>query len=171
MKYYFLLLFIPFFLSACWGKKDMKVMGYAPVYASDQQIKTITLMEPVPYELAGKIFVIGTKLFQVETGKGFHITDISNPSKPRKAGFVKVAGCAEIAVKSGHIYTNNMQDLVVLDIADGKVNVVRRVPGVFKDIVSAARPPEPGRFECPDSKKGIVVGWERKELINPQCFY
>lgn len=164
----FLLLAI--FLSSCWNK-EVRTMGYAPIYAPDNQIKTISLTEPKPHEKAGKIFVIGSRLFQVETGKGFHIMDISNPANPKQSGFVNVAGCAEIVVKNGYIYTNNLQDLVVLKIADEKVDVVRRVPNAFEAVMSNARPPERGRFECPDPSKGIVVGWERKELSNPQCFY
>ncbi len=156
--------------ASCWNK-DVKVIGYAPVYSNSDDVKKITMENARPYEQAGKIFVIGHHLFQVENGKGFHITDISDPASPQKKAFVHVLGCSEIAVNNGHIYTNNLQDLVVLTIADEKVHLVRRIPNAFSEIASNARPPERGRFECPDTRKGTVIGWEKKELHNPQCYY
>ena len=170
MKHFLFCLSSAMLLASCWNK-DLKVIGYAPVYSNIEDVKKITIDAAKPYELAGKIFVIGSHLFQVETGKGFHITDISDPASPQKKGFVHVLGCSEIAVKNGYIYTNNLQDLVVLTIANEKVNVVRRVPNAFEALLSNARPPERGRFECPDSRKGVVIAWEKRELDNPQCFY
>ena len=170
MKKYFYFLLFAISLSSCWNK-DVRTIGYAPIYAPEKQIKTITLTTPKAPEKAGKIFVIGDYLFQVETNQGFHITDISNPSSPQQKAFVNVLGCTEIAVRNGYIYTNNLQDLVVLTLTDEKVNVVRRIPNAFSEILNTSRPPEGGRFECPDPNKGLVIGWERKELFNPQCFY
>ena len=170
MKKYLCFLLLAISLSSCWNK-DVRTMGYAPIYAPDNQIKTIVLTAPKTPENAGKIFVIGDYLFQVETGQGFHIMDISNPAEPKQSGFVTVTGCAEIAVKDGYIYTNNLQDLVVLSITEDKVNVIRRVPNAFETVMNNSRPPERGKFECPDPSKGTVIGWQKKKILNPACSY
>ena len=86
-------------LTACWNKRE-EMTGYAPIYASPTQIKTISLTTAQPYENGGKIYVYGHTLYQVENGKGIHITDISNPAAPEKKGFIKVTGCQEISVKN-----------------------------------------------------------------------
>ncbi|HRN46886.1 MAG TPA: hypothetical protein PK110_01360 [Niabella sp.] len=168
-------LFIAFaailFLASCWNTKKEEVLGYAPIYGDSTQLKKIELSTPKPYETAGKIYVYGNTLYQVETGKGIHITDISNPLVPVKTGFISVMGAQEIAVKDNAIYTNNMKDLVILRISGNTVTLTKRLPGSFKNLFDHRRPPERGRFECPNPTKGIVIGWQKKTIINPNCSY
>lgn len=157
-------------LASCW-QQDVEVEGYAPVYVDAAQVKEIKFTTAKPVENGGKVYVLGTTLFQVETGKGIHVFDITTPSSPQNKGFISVVGCQEIAAKSNHIYTNNMDDLVILNASATGVNVVKRLPGTFTSLKLYSRPPESGKFECPDPKKGTVIGWEKKTIVNPKCFY
>lgn len=158
-------------LTSCWKQKHEEVLGYAPVYGSEAEMKTISLTTAQPLESGGKIYVYNKVLYQVENGKGIHITDISAPASPVKKGFLKVSGAQELAIKDNLIFTNNMKDLVIVKIENNNATTVRRLADSFKNLFTTSRPPERGKFECPDTEKGIVIGWQKKKLINPSCSY
>jgi len=172
MKYNKLLIAVsfPLMVSSCKKEDSKQVMGYAPVYGTEAELKTITLTPPQAIENGGKIYVWDHTLFQVESGKGIHITDISHPASPVKKAFIKIAGSQEIAVKNGLIYTNHLNDLVILEIAGSTVNTIKRLPA-FKNMDNQAVPPERGAFECPDKTKGVVIGWQKKMITSPKCVY
>lgn len=172
MKYNKLLIAMVSVLMALSCKKEdgKQVMGYAPVYGTEAELKTIALTPPQAIENGGKIYVWDQTLFQVESGKGIHITDISNPSSPLRRAFIKIAGSQEVAVKNGLIYTNHLNDLVILEIAGSSVNTIKRLPA-FKNMDNQAVPPERGAFECPDKTKGVVIGWQKKMITHPKCVY
>lgn len=157
-------------LWSCSNRKN-EVTGYAPVYGDLSEMKGVSLGPARAVENGGKIYVWGDLLYQVETGKGIHITDISDPAAPVQKGFIKAGGAQEVAVKNGLIYTNSQNDLVILKIENNKLQTVKRLPAAFGELSSPALPPERGPFECPDPSKGIVTGWQKKTLINPACSY
>ncbi|MFT3901844.1 MAG: hypothetical protein QM727_01630 [Niabella sp.] len=157
-------------LFAC-KDKDVQVMGYEPIYGDPADLKEISLQAARAVESGGKIYVVGDMLYQVENGKGIHIMDISTPSKPEKAGFIKVPGCQEVSVKGDYIYTNNMSDLVIIRHEGNGVKLAKRLPDMFDRQQVPSRPPERGKFICPDKNKGIVIGWQKKMLTNPNCYY
>lgn len=171
MKNILYCLAIVLLLMSCWKEKREEVLAYAPVYGSDADIKTISLSGTQALESGGKIYVYNNMLYQVETGKGIHITDISNPALPIKTGFLKVAGAQELAIKDNLVFTNNMKDLVVVKIENNAATTIRRLPETFKYLFNNSRPPERGKFECPDPTKGTVIGWQKKVLVNPACSY
>ena len=71
--------------------------------------------------------------------------------------------------KSKEAYTCNNCDLVVVvDITNpASPDYVNRIEDVFP---LQQFPDEFGAFECVDPSKGIVVGWEKTTLSNPECF-
>lgn len=160
--------------SACTrnGEEPPKeVTGYAPVYQTDPQVATIGSEDPQPIVSGGKIYIKDQMLFQVEAGKGIHVLNIANPSQPVKLAFLRVAGAQELSVKANLLYTNNYNDLVVIDITDiADIRLVKRLKEVFH-LTGGSLPPERGYFECVDPDKGDVVGWEKKTLHSPQCKY
>lgn len=144
-----------------------EVEGWAPVYAADAY--TVKTTDPRSIEKGGKIYVKGNLLFQVETNKGIHVIDISHPENPQKLKFIAVSGAQEMAAKENYIYTNNLNDMVILDISNiAEVKVVNRVASAFH-MLDQNLPPERGYFECIDAAKGIVTGWEKKTLKRPEC--
>lgn len=158
-------------IASCWKEQKEEVLGYAPLYGNTEDIKTISLLGPQKLENGGKIYVYGRTLYQVENGKGIHITDITTPASPVKKGFVKVTGAQELAIKENLIYTNNMKDLVIVKLDGNTATTIRRMPETFKALFNNGRPPERGRFECPDPAKGTIIGWQKKMLVNPSCSY
>lgn len=160
-------------LTALWAcnRDDGPSTAYVPVYASKDEIMNIELLPAQPYQSGGKVYVSDNILYQVESGRGIHITDISNPASPVKKCFIKIRGCQEVAVKDHLIITNNISDLVVLSLSNTAVTVVKRLPDSFENLFSPNHPPERGRFECPDPSKGAVIGWEKKTVTNASCSY
>lgn len=146
-----------------------KVEGWAPIYNTDQLATVISAEQPRLIDKGGKIYVKGDTLFQIETGKGIHVMYIKQPDNPQKIKFISVLGAQEMAIKDNTLYTNNVNDLVVIDISNiNNIQLIDRISNVFH-IVDQNFPPGSGYYECPVSSKGTVVGWEQKTLNYPQC--
>ncbi len=151
------------------GPAPDEVDGWAPVYAEDGVANTIKSLEPREIDNGGKIYVKDNRLYQVEVGKGIHVIDITDGNNPTKLRFIQVTGAQEMSIMNNNLYTNNVNDLVVVDITDiNNAQLVDRVSGVFH-LVDPALPPSVGYFECVDASKGTVVGWEQKKLYKPIC--
>lgn len=151
-----------------------EVSGYVPVYASLATAKEISYSaQPKATVNAGKILVLGNRLFQVETAEGVHVIDISNPSSPVKLGFLKVPGCSDVSAKGNELYINNYNDLLVLtgtaSFTPGVSLVLKRVENAFPEGLNSYPARRGVYFECPDPSKGIVVDWQPATLKNPKC--
>ncbi len=148
-----------------------EVTGYAPVYEAKITTATVSFEDARPIEDAGKIYTKGLRLYQVENGKGIHVISIDNPALPERLGFISVPGAQELSILHNFLYTNNGNDLLVLDITQlSRIAIVSRIENAFT-IVQHALPPAHGYFECVDPSKGIVKGWEQKNLYSPKCKY
>lgn len=152
-----------------------EVSGYVPVYTSGTVAKKITAGPPRATTQGGKIYTTGNLLFQVELDSGIHVINYSNPASPQKLGFIRSMLCKELSVKNGFIYTNNLSDLVVIDINDmNNVREVSRIAAVFPDLAlqypAKANSSGTVYFECPDPAKGIITGWVFKTIKNPKCW-
>jgi hypothetical protein len=173
MKHRYLLL-LPLLatLSSCIKPVDQPaaIEGYAPIYEAGNNQKVISSGPAQPTVNAGKIYVKGTTLYQVESGKGIHVISIADIGKPTKLAFIKITGCEELSIKDNFLYANNLNDLVVVDISNVNTPMVQhRLEGAFHIISDI--PPAAGWFECTDPAKGAVIGWTRKTLENPNCRY
>jgi hypothetical protein len=152
------------------------VTGYKPVYASgNQDLKQVYAKSEQPTVKAGKIYVTGNLLFQVEQDSGIHVINIADRAHPEKIGFIKSAMCREVAVKNGYVYTNNLADLVVVDISDiNNVQVKSRIENVFPDLMLQSPPAfangQLTYFECPDPAKGVIIGWQQTTVNKPKCW-
>jgi hypothetical protein len=166
------------FLYACDSKYGNKISieAWVPVYTlNTAAIKAISAEPPRATVNGGKIYVLGSIIYQVEQDSGIHVINAANPSNPQKVGFIRSFLCKELSVKNGLIYTNNFSDLVVIDATSiNNVREVARTPEVFPDL--ALQYPqrntqfETVHFECPDPKKGIIIGWEKKQSNNANCW-
>jgi hypothetical protein len=149
-----------------------EVSGFVPIYTTEAQAKNIgysTLSKATVN--AGKILVLGSRLFQVETGEGIHVINIANPATPVKMGFFAVPGCQELAAKGNELFVNNYNDLVVLNSNAGVSGspVLRRVANAFPAALNSLPLGSNVYFECPDPAKGYVSGWTRTTVKNPKC--
>ncbi|MGZ5287276.1 MAG: hypothetical protein ACXWB9_08840 [Flavisolibacter sp.] len=145
-------------------------MAYVPVYASAQDANAISVEPVKPTVKAGKIYAYNQYLFQVEQFEGIHIIDNSNPQQAHKLAFIKIPLCSELAIKSGFLYTNNLNDLVVFNLSNiSAPQLVNRVVNAFPAISQEYPPFDNVYFECVDPSKGFVVGWDQKPVENPKC--
>ena len=147
-----------------------QMMAYVPVYASKEAVGDIGVTTSRSTTAAGKIYAYGSYLFQVEQYEGIHIIDNSIPKKAHKIAFLKVHLCTEIAIKGNHLYTNNLNDLVVFNIDDAtSPQLVKRLTGAFPEVNQTYPPLSGVYFECADPAKGIVIRWEQKMITTPAC--
>ena len=152
-----------------YGNPPETSQGYAPIYDSLGTAKVIRADTARNVVSGGKIYVKDDVLYQVEVGKGIHVTSIADAANPTKVKFLQILGCQELSIKDNLLYTNNLNDLVVIDISDiNKPQVKDRLTNTFK-LVEGAYPPNSGWFECPDASKGVIIGWQLKTLHYPQC--
>jgi hypothetical protein len=180
LKSAFILTVFAWLLSSCepWDQRTelpAEVQGYVPVYASPGAVKNIAAGPPRATVNGGKIYTTGSLLFQVEKDSGIHVINYANPASPQKLGFIRSVLCKEISVKNGFIYTNNLSDLVVIDINDmNNVHEVSRIADVFPDLAlqypAKTNPLETIYFECPDPFRGIVTSWQLTTIKNPKCW-
>lgn len=171
MRYVFLFMLLPCMWSCT---KDRNKLGlvdaYVPVYMNTGDVKTISQVSPQPITNGGKIATIGNFLFQVESNEGIHVIDISNPALPRKISFLKIPFCNEVTLRGNYLYSNNVSDLIALNISNiNNISVSSRIPNAFPAI-QTQYPPQTGvYFECADNNKGMVFKWELKKVNNPNC--
>lgn len=148
-----------------------EVQGWVPVYESELSDAEIKSMDPRTIANGGKIYVMNTRLYQVEDGAGIHIVDLTEPATPRKIAFITIEGAHEISIKGQYLYSNNYDDLVVIDISDiNDVRLVKRMKNMFQ-FTNSSLPPERGYFECVDPAKGTVIDWKKTTIYSPKCKY
>jgi hypothetical protein len=142
---------------------------YRPVYAPYTDIRTIQTLPPQPLKTPGKIYIKDNYLFINEVGRGIHVVDNRNPTRPVPLSFVSIPGNQELAIKDSILYADNVLDLVALNIANpANVRVVKRVENAFP--YSSYPLATNIRFDCPDPDKGVVIRWEKAPVANPQCY-
>lgn len=145
-----------------------EVEGYRPIYASRHEA-TIAFQSPRALVHPGKIYVIANYLLINEKYEGIHVFDNADASHPVALGFLRIPGNTEVAVRNEVLYADHLTDLVALNIADWQN--IREVSRVRQNLWAQRVPPGNGRyFECADSVKGVVVGWELTTLKDPKCF-
>lgn len=165
----FLLLFLLFFS----GSNKQLVMGYRPVYVSEDVAKTISYESPRELKNQGKIYVKDNYIFIGDIGLGVHVIDNSNPEAPQKMGFLKIYGNHDIAIKGSSLYADNYSDLVTIDISNMSQPIVtKRIEAIYDYSQSNYPPNVPygTYFECVDPSKGFVVDWLEVELESPKCY-
>ena len=161
--------------SACKPDKTIsvigKVSGFKPIYSTSAELYLIQNKPARAVTNAGKIYVKDNYIFQNEMGEGIHILNNSNPANTVRSGFISIKGSQEIAIKGNYLYSNNYDDLVVVDITDvNNVKEVNRVKNIFyKNNFQLSPPAGSGYFECADNSKGIVINWVRDSITNPKC--
>ncbi|MCF8332060.1 MAG: hypothetical protein K9H84_06375 [Bacteroidales bacterium] len=147
-----------------------KVEGYRPVYMSPDKALTVSVEGVEPLEDAGKIYWYYNYMFLTDKGKGVHVIDISVPSNPAKVSFIRIPGVKDVAVKNNFLFADNLTDMVVFNITDVQnITHVERVKNVYPVDNQMYPAHVTGDFECVDTTKGMVVGWEKAMLEDPKC--
>lgn len=144
--------------------------GYRPVYKNPEDVAKVEMGAAQSLKEPGKIYTFGRYLYINELGKGIHIVDNQDPKKPENLSFISIVGNYDIAVKENWLYADNLSNLLVIDITNPtQPKLTKTIPNA---IPVHNYPPLQGiYFECADSKKGVVVDWEKVEMDKqPKCY-
>lgn len=148
--------------------EEQDVTGYVAVYGTTAAAE-IVITQARSVENPGKIYLYGKYLLVNEVKKGIHVFDNTNPAEPVAIGFLQLLGNTDMAIKDGQLYADHMGNLVALTVNDfGTIQEKGRLPLKTWDL--GIPPPAGFYFECVDPAKGLVVGWTKAELHNPQCY-
>jgi hypothetical protein len=166
-------IFLIAFLFASCQKQDNEgkvVMGYKPIYISNNLAFETEVRAPEKFTDPGKMYLYNQYIYITDFGNGVHIIDNSDPANPTKLKFIKIPGVIDVAVKNGHLYADNFTDIVSFNIGDlNNITLSKRLKDVYprKDFYPETKS---GYFDCVDTAKGYVIGWEQTELIDPKCY-
>lgn len=150
--------------------ENFAVEGLKPVYATGTDWQQISVTDSRPIQQLGKIYYKDGFIFVNEVNEGIHILDNNNPANPIPVKFIAVPGSKDISIKGNFLYTDNVTDLVVLDISDFQnIETVNRIPNIYPPTNQDFPEFSSGYFECVDASKGTVISWESALLTSPQC--
>lgn len=147
------------------------VTGVKPIYAANDDWQNIKVTDARSIKKLGKIYYKDEIIFVNESSEGIHIIDNSDPVNPVFLKFIEITGNRDIAIKGNILYADNITDLVTLDISDfDNIKVLNRVKDIYPLTVQSYPEGYFGPFECVIPTKGMVIGWEEAELVDPDCW-
>ncbi len=146
-----------------------EVEGMRPIYFEGEEWKSFSVSGPEPVQRLGKIYYKDQHIFVIEKNKGIHIIDNTNPANPTPIRFINLKSCNDVAIKGNILYADNYTDLLSIDISDfNDIQLVNRLPNLYPAPLTYPNNFS-GYFECFDSSKGQIGGWEMATLTRPEC--
>ena len=118
--------------------KDTGTMQYqmnTPICQTTAQVRAgIKSDAPQSVVNPGKMCVLGNTIFLIETEKGIHIIDNTNPSSPVNKAFINIPGNEDMAVEGNILYADCFTDLLAIDVSNSNNVVLKNyVAGLFPD--------------------------------------
>jgi hypothetical protein len=135
-----------------------------PVYMDfDTFRKSVMKSTGIPLSNPGKIYFKDNFLFINEINQGIHIIDNSIPAEPLNIAFIQIPGNMDIAIRNNMLLADSYIDLVAIDITDPMNPVeIDRIQNAFPNVLPAPDYSYPV-YDL-DFSKGVVTGWETKEI-------
>ncbi len=168
-KILFLLLSTSLVLSACKDKSYQKYMANVPIYTDFEEFRStlgsVKFESSKPIQQKGNIYFKDNYLFIIDSYKGIHVIDNTNPSSPSNIGYYAVTGITGMEIQDNYLYINSYVDLVVVDVSSIlQPTEVGRVENVFETAIPEHDPQYP--IAEIDPTKGIITGWEVEEFVS-----
>ncbi len=144
--------------------EEITYKANVPVYMGLDEFRgSVKTTSPRALESPGKIYFKDNFIFVNEYHKGVHVINNTNPSAPEMIAFVEIPGNVDIAIRNNILFADSFIDLVAIDITNPSNPVeVDRVKDAFPNVLP---PPD---YNYPvyglDFAKGVVVGWETKDV-------
>lgn len=134
------------------------VMGF------DEFRSAVVKTSPLALTNPGKIYFKDNFIFINEFQEGIHVIDNTNPEAPINLNFIEIPGNIDMAVKGNVLFADSYIDLVAIDISDPANPVeIDRVENAFPNVL-----PPMIDYTYPvyglDFEKGVVVGWETRDV-------
>jgi hypothetical protein len=144
--------FLLLLVSACDKKNQDKLyVTYEPIYAPRTTVlASINGSVSEPITAVGKIYVKDPYIFISDTGRGIHVIDNRNPSRPIQTAFLAIPGNNDIAIKGNILYADMADELLTLDISNiHHVRLLNEQQGIFS------------YYGYENVAGKVVVGWKR----------
>lgn len=178
LLYLVCLLFIPIIYSSCIYPDEVNypkaTMGWVPVYSKTPTTDDIKMLNPQPLLNPGKIFLRNRYLLLNDRNIGVHVFDNINPSNPVNIGFISIPGNIDVVMRGSILYTDYHNGIASIDLTNPtQPTVLYYLPNTLS--ISRIKPiaNDSNRFnyyQCPDSTKGVVVGWRKDSVYFTQCY-
>ncbi len=110
-------------------------LASVPIFETMEGIraKANPVSSPAPIVKTGKIYIYQDYLFINEPGKGIHIFNNGDPSKPQAMAFLSIPGNVDLAVLDGKLYADSYTDLLTFDLQNpASPQLLTRNKDVFK---------------------------------------
>lgn len=133
-----------------------------PVYLTYRQLRdAFALQSARPLDQLGRIYLYGDFIFLNERNQGLHIIDNRNPQLPVNAGFLRIPGNTEVAIRDNYLYADSYVDLITLDLNDpSNIQLVSRQEDIFPYDAFQNIPYNISfRYYDTDASQGVVVGY------------
>lgn len=152
------------FITSCRDKVVHQYMANVAIYEDFETFRNSIVFESARnIENQLGIYTYNQYLFVVEENEGVHFIDNTNPSSPNKIGFLAVRGCTGLAIKNNNLFVNNLIDIAVVDISNvQQPKVISRLENVFPQNYPLGQ--SNYAYQHPDPEKGVVIGWELKQV-------
>jgi len=144
--------------------EEITYKANVPVYMGLDEFRgAVKRTSPQALENPGKIYFKDNYLFVNEYHKGVHVIDNTNPSAPVSVAFIEIPGNVDIAIRDNMLFADSFIDLVAIDITDpANPSEVDRIEDAFPNVLP------PLDYTYPvyglDFTKGVVVGWETRDV-------
>lgn len=153
-------------LSGCMDRTVERITYTAnvPVYMPFSEFRSsFRKSDTVEIKQPGKIYFKDGYLFVNEYGKGIHVIDNSDPTRPEKIAFYEIMGNVDMAIKGNILYADSYIDLVAIDISDiNNPEEVGRLEGIFPEVVPEGDPWY--SYIMVDKSRGVIIDWEVKKV-------
>lgn len=150
--------------TACEDQYTEIFTGNSPVYMSYEDLRqAVVLTDSKELINPGKLYFKDDYIFIVETMKGLHVINNTDPANPINTAFIEIPGIADLAIKGTVLYADSYVDLVSLDVSDlTNIHELGRVEGVLPYTI----PPYDEKYPVAqiDEDRGVVVDWEVKKV-------
>lgn len=146
-----------------------------PVYADSVKMHQVLIEPPHALKNSAKIYYKDSIIYVIEKDSGIHVVDNRVPTRPTPIRFIKMRGCADIAIKGNIMYADNYTDLVSIDISNPNMpKMVSRIQGMYPIAING----EPAlkyrgywsTYQCIDTSKGKVIAWDNGQLDTLKCY-
>ncbi|MFA9390713.1 MAG: LVIVD repeat-containing protein [Prolixibacteraceae bacterium] len=161
-------------MQSCQDETYMKYTANSPVYMSYDDLRdAVKIVDAQALEHPGKIYFKDNYIYINEYMKGIHVYDNTDPSDPQQISFITIPGNVDMVIRNNYLYADSYIDLVVLDIANMQNPIeIDREDSIFEYTL----PEYDEEYELAqiDRTKGVVVGWEIKEvkeLVRHESYY
>ncbi len=121
----------------------------------------------------GQIVFYKSYILILESNTGIHVIDNEDVLIPAYINFLNLPGLTSFHVKDDSIialFANHIINISIIDIQNSMITAILELEPSPNGTGNHPNDQNySGKFECVDLSKGIVTGWEMKNIIDPRC--